>query len=139
MTPTGQAGSGWRRPLLWVGGAFVILVGGAAAIAISPSLQASRWARTRMDIRDLQSTLQEYARTTGHFPGTAEGFRPLLATGAILGEPHDAWGRPFHYTLVEGLPEIISFGSDGRPGGAGPDEDISTLSPELFRTEFRTR
>src|SRR6516164_9791279 len=126
---------GWRRPLLWASGAFVVLSAGAAAIAIYPSLQASRWAWTWMNIRDLQSALQEYARNTGNFPGTAEAFRPLLATGALASEPHDAWGRLYHYALIEGRPQIISFGSDGLPGVTGPDEDISNLSPELYRTE----
>ena len=133
-----QAG-GWRRGLLWGSGAFALLVAGAAAVVIYPALQASRWARTRMDIRDLESTLHEYARNNGHFPGTADGFRPLLVTRALAAEPHDAWGRPYHYALVEGRPMITSFGSDGRPGGVGPAEDISNLSPDLYRTELRAR
>ncbi len=90
-----------------------------------------------MDIRELDARLQEYARSTGRFPETADGLRPLLATGALTAEPHDAWGRPYHYALVEGRPVITSYGSDGRPAGEGPDADISNLSPD--RTDVRTQ
>ena len=106
-----------RRALLWIGGTFVVLVAGAAAVAIYPCLQASRWAWTRMNIRDLDSTMQQYARNMGHFPSPSEGLGPLVASGLLAAEPHDAWGRAYHDALVEGRPE----------------------SPELFHGEVRTR
>jgi general secretion pathway protein G len=118
-----------RLRLLWVGGAFVGLVGGAAAVAY-PALQLSRVDWTRMNIRDVESALERYARNTGHFPSETEGLGPLVATGALAAEPHDAWGRRYHYALLQGRPVITSFGSDGQPGGQGPNADISNLSPE---------
>ena len=120
-----------RRWLLWTGGAFVGLVGGAAAFARYPDLQASRADWTRMSIRDLESVLEGYARNKGHFPSETEGLGPLVTTGMLAAEPRDAWGQPYHYALVDGRPVITSFGSDGRPGGQGPDADISNLWPEL--------
>jgi hypothetical protein len=43
---------------------------------------------------------------------------------------NDGWGQPFKYQLgPNNTFEIVSYGSDGAPGGTGDAEDISTEKP----------
>ncbi len=51
--------------------------------------------------------------------------------------PTDGWGNPFIY-LVPGRDgksryEIISYGSDGQPGGEDFAVDISSAYPDTFK------
>jgi general secretion pathway protein G len=39
----------------------------------------------------------------------------------------DPWGTPYHYVLMSGKFEIISYGEDGMEGGEGAAADISSL------------
>lgn len=54
----------------------------------------------------------------------------------------DGWGRPFQYEYRGTTCTITSYGRDGKPGGSGFDEDLSSDDPdrptnyeELYRTE----
>jgi len=53
-----------------------------------------------------------------------------IGTVRILpkGVPVDPWGHSYVYRRTPGkIPEIISFGMDGAPGGSGLNADISSL------------
>ena len=140
-TPGGNRSPWW---LSWLIGWFAILVvcvGAWAVLIQEPRFQRARVDKTRLDIGMLDTALRVYALKTGHFPDGAEGLRPLVATGVLTAEPHDGWDRRYRYTLVAGRPVITSYGRDGRPGGEGPDADISSLPPDRsdFGTQVRTR
>jgi general secretion pathway protein G len=46
----------------------------------------------------------------------------------------DAWGNEYIYNTTAGVPYILSFGSDGLPGGTGTAEDIQVNIPLNIRT-----
>ncbi len=83
----------------------------------------------RARIYELVEALSSYQKDIGEFPNDLEALvsNPGVAgwKGPYLrhGAPLDAWGRPYIYKMV---PEILSFGADGVPGGKGPNADISS-------------
>ena len=40
----------------------------------------------------------------------------------------DPWGRPYLYQppTGDGAPVVMSFGADGKPGGTGEDQDVTS-------------
>ncbi len=78
--------------------------------------------------------LELYKKDVGEFPNSLEGLRSNPAVPGWAGPylprdiPPDPWGRPYAYRArADGSPEIVSFGADGKPGGDGPNLDISSL------------
>lgn len=100
-----------------------------AAIAwqqLAPVGDQGRRAAARAQIESFMTALQRYNLDEARFPSDAEGLqaiRPYLNKEI----PLDPWGNPYSYRQ-DGEhgpgPEIICFGSDGRPGGDGSAEDI---------------
>jgi len=92
-------------------------------------------ARTQIGI--LMGALNMYKMDTGVFPTTEQGLQALRAAPAGVNNwqgpylerdvPNDPWQNPYvyHYPSEQGdEPEIISYGSDGQPGGEGSAADI---------------
>jgi general secretion pathway protein G len=102
-------------------------------------LGESRVKTTRLQIESFGSALDLFYLDTGRYPTSSEGLDaltqrpsnvaiwngPYLKGGRV---PADPWGHPYQYRspVERMLPyEILSFGSDGREGGAGTAADIS--------------
>ena len=81
---------------------------------------------TILEIRRIQAALRVYRARTGRLPTTAEGLQPLVAANLLDRETRDAWGNRFEYNNDTGVPEILSLGADGAPGGEWLDADISS-------------
>ena len=90
----------------------------------------------REELKVYIGALDRYRQDVGEFPRLNQGLDALrqnpgtsMWRGPYLQkeiEP-DPWGTPFVYQLVEGgLPEVVSLGADGKPGGQGADMDISS-------------
>ena len=91
----------------------------------------------KAQINALASALDQYRLDVGRYPTTEQGLNAL--TSAPPGEsrwqgpylkkasPPDPWGRPYRYTSPgqRGDYDLLSFGKDGQPGGAGDDEDVT--------------
>ena len=100
-----------------------------AAIAwqqLAPVGDQGRRAAARAQIESFMTALQRYNLDHARFPSEGEGLeaiRPYLSKEI----PLDPWGSPYFYRS-DGEhgpgPEIISFGSDGKPGGEGTAEDV---------------
>jgi len=108
-------------------------------------------AATIANMKVLQTAAVSYSLENG-LPTQQQGLqalveRPLLAPipetyprGGYLDTrelPTDGWGNPFIY-LVPGRDgksryEIISYGSDGQPGGEDFAADISSAHPDTFK------
>jgi general secretion pathway protein G len=81
--------------------------------------------QTRAEIRGLEGYFKSYHRITGRFPSQAENFYPLLQVGLIQEMPVDPWGRPYQYRMSDtGKGYVLSYGSDGVPGGTGEASDL---------------
>jgi len=85
-----------------------------------------------------EKALQQYRLDVGRYPTTEQGLQALVTRPANVQKwdgpylekalPMDPWGRPFVYACPgeHGDFDISSLGRDGRPGGDGPDADITS-------------
>jgi general secretion pathway protein G len=91
----------------------------------------------RAQIEAFAKALDAYRLDLGRYPTTAQGLNALTERpsdeqrwmGPYLqkGVPQDPWHRAYVYRAPGGSSreyEILSYGRDGQPGGAGPDADV---------------
>ena len=79
----------------------------------------------RAQIDSLEKALDQYRLEKRRYPTAEEGLeaiRPYLKKAV----PNDPWDRPYVYRTPgqNGEFELLSYGRDGKPGGAGEDADI---------------
>jgi type II secretion system protein G len=89
------------------------------------------------DIEVLDLALSSYRRDVGSYPTSEQGLRALLVDSGVRGwagpyvrgDSPLGWGRlPYLYRpRLQGKPEILWLGMDGKAGGRGDDQDISNL------------
>ena len=93
-------------------------------------------ARTQLEI--IGMALDAYRLDNDYYPSTNQGLDALVARPADEPAPRgwrgpylkravppDPWGRSYGYRALDGDSyELVSFGRDGRPGGAGEDADL---------------
>lgn len=85
----------------------------------------------------LDQALEQYRLEVGSFPTEEQGLAALMVQpsgvtkwqGPYLKKkdvPLDPWGNPYIYKVLANGNEIdlISLGSDGKPGGEGDAQDI---------------
>jgi general secretion pathway protein G len=92
----------------------------------------------RAQIESFGKALDQYRLDAGHYPTTEQGLQALVAKpadepkwdGPYLkkGVPADPWGTAYTYKRpgTKGEYDIVSFGKDGVPGGAGEEADIGS-------------
>ncbi len=120
-----------------------------AVIAILASLVApnvfqhvgtARSTTARSQVEMLATALDAYRLDVGHYPATRQGLAALATAptdepaGAWRGPylrravPLDPWGKPYVYRYPGEMNpngfDLLSYGADGREGGAGEDADI---------------
>lgn len=118
----------------------VLAILGMLAALVGPQvlnqLGGAKSKTASIQIRDLEQALEIYKLDVGRFPTSDQGLEALVRepsssrgwNGPYLkkGElPDDPWGNPYEYNYSGGVPEIVSLGADGRPGGSGEDADVS--------------
>jgi len=104
-----------------------------------------RFDRAHSDVANLATALEQFELDVGRYPTTAEGLNVLREApkgddavrwrGPYLKRPAppDPWGNPYVY-VCPGVAnpqsyDLLSYGSDGKPGGSGFAEDIISLGP----------
>lgn len=125
----------------------VVAILGLLAYVLVPRImerpEEARRIRAQVDIKTIESALKLYKVDTGTYPTTEQGLSALIKKpdqdpvpknwregGYLEGSAvKDPWGNPFEY-LSPGSDgkdyEIISYGYDGKQGGTGRDEDVSS-------------
>jgi general secretion pathway protein G len=91
----------------------------------------------RVQINNFEQALTQYKLNTGLFPTTEQGLEALRTKPSTVNQwdgpylrkeiPLDPWGHPYVYKFPGEHgeePDIISYGSDGQPGGEGMNADI---------------
>jgi len=90
----------------------------------------------RAQIDALEKALDQYRLDTRRYPAAEQGLEALITrpanepnwNGPYLKKavPNDPWGRPYVYRIPgqKGEFDLLSYGRDGKPGGAGEDADI---------------
>ncbi len=109
---------------------------GMLATLIVPNVVRQRFVgpvlRAKSDVISIAMAINEYAvSNNGRYPATLEDLiRPDAAGRTYLdleSVPTDPWGNRYVYEAPRpGAPEfrVLSYGSDGRPGGEGDARDI---------------
>jgi general secretion pathway protein G len=97
-------------------------------------------ARAQMD--SLEKALEQYRLEVGTFPTQEQGLDALMVQPAGVSKwqgpylkkavPMDPWGHPYIYKLSDSRRDVdlISWGSDGQPGGEGDAKDIALSAPD---------
>jgi general secretion pathway protein G len=109
--------------------------------------EEARRTKAKVDIAALETALKLYKLDNGVYPSTEQGLQALIEKpesgnapnkwreGGYLDKnkvPKDPWGNDFVYLSpgVQSDFDIISYGSDGVPGGEGPNMDINNWEIE---------
>ena len=91
----------------------------------------------KAQIDALEKALDQYRLDIGRYPDSELGLNALVAkpanepkwAGPYLRKdvPLDPWGKPYLYRIPGEKHEfdLVSFGKDGQPGGAGENADIT--------------
>jgi general secretion pathway protein G len=118
----------------------VVVIIGLLAALVAPRLlgkvEESRMKAAQVQIELFGAALDQFRLDAGRYPSTAEGLGALRENTSSIERwrgpylkkdiPKDPWGREFAYRSPGEREEyeIISFGSDGAPGGEGDARDI---------------
>ena len=120
----------------------ILAVLGALVVPqILSKVDQARVTAAKTDIRTISGALDTYRLDNFKYPTTEQGLEALVhqptdpsitnyAAGGYLNKvPRDPWGNPYLYVSpgANGRDyDITTYGRDGKPGGEGPDADIST-------------
>ena len=130
----------WMKCFTLVELLVVLAILGMLAALVGPQvlnqLGGAKSKSAAIQISDLEQALELYKLDVGKFPAREEGLSALVrqpsgATGwngpyLKKGEvPNDPWGNPYEYRYSGDMPEIVSYGADGRSGGLGEDADVT--------------
>ncbi len=129
----------------------VIVILGILAGLIVPRImgrpEEAKQLKAKLTIESLETSLRLYKLDNGAYPTTEQGLNALISppdTGNVSNSfreggyiekgkmPKDPWGNEFVYLSpgVHGEYDIISYGSDGVPGGERKDKDINSWEIE---------
>ena len=132
-----------RRAFTLIEMLVVILILSILAALIIPRLVSrtgdAKIAAAKSDIATLTSLLQQYRVDNDKYPTTEDGLQALRVQpsdasgwkGPYLPKdiPSDPWGNPYVYQSPGANGQdftIVSYGSDGAPGGDGDSADITS-------------
>jgi general secretion pathway protein G len=134
---TGSAGYTLLELLIVL--AILGLIAAFAAPRVIGYFERSKTHAAEIQIADLMGVLDLYRLDTGSYPTADQGLQALLVKPPNAKHWHgpyltrndgiiDPWGRPYLYTPpTDGMPPVImSYGADGKPGGTGQDEDVTS-------------
>lgn len=92
----------------------------------------------KAQIEAFEKALDTFRLDVGRYPSTEEGLAALITVPAATTTkwngpylkkdvPPDPWGHPYLYKAPgsKGEFEVMSYGKDGLPGGAGENADIT--------------
>jgi general secretion pathway protein G len=121
----------------------VVLILGVLAAVIVPNVvgrgDQAKSAAAKQDVATLMQALKLYRLDNGRYPSGEQGLVALTTkpttdplpsnwkTGGYIERlPKDPWGNAYVYAIpgVHGEIDVMSYGRDGKPGGADADADV---------------
>jgi general secretion pathway protein G len=119
----------------------LIILGLVASIAgpnVMKYLGTSKTKTARLQLKEIESSLELFFLDTGAYPSTSTGLKALIKNDeSLVGwngpyfkkavVPDDPWGNPYKYSVPgdHGAFDLSSLGADNQPGGEGDDKDIN--------------
>ena len=126
--------------------AILALISAFVVINILPERDRAATRRVEIDIRTIETALDQYNLDMFNYPSTSQGLDALVKVPADVsrkdqyrpggyfrnGVPTDPWGNPYQYRYPgeNGLIDIYSLGADGESGGEGVNADIGNWTIE---------
>ena len=116
--------------------AIISLLAGLVGPAVLKQLGGAKTKTARVQIKDLEQSLEMFKLDVGRFPETSEGLNALVENpgnadgwnGPYLksGLPKDPWNRDYQYVYpgTRAEVDIFSLGQDAATGGEGEDADV---------------
>ncbi len=112
------------------------MLAGLVAVRTRGYLIAAKQNAARSEIGSIVQAIDTFYADQGRYPNTEEGLE-ILAQGTetwpepfLNKMPKDPWKNPYEY-LMPGTSqpyEVVCLGADGREGGEGENQDISSES-----------
>ena len=120
--------------------AIIALIAALVGPRLFAQFDKSKVTAARVQVKSLASAVETMRLDIGRYPTATEGLGLLQAapgasvanwSGPYLagGLPKDPWGHDYVYVAPAGdgqEPKVVSYGSDGRAGGAGNAADIES-------------
>lgn len=111
------------------------LIAGTVTVGVRSYLIRGKQNVAKMEISKITQAIETFYLQYDRIPTNEEGLEILTQTSDELPEPllaslpSDPWGNPYEYLETGSSPayQVICYGADGRQGGDGADEDISSL------------
>ncbi len=116
--------------------AIIGLLAGLVGPAVMNKLGGAKSSTAKIQINDLDKSLELFKLDVGRYPTNAEGLQALVVKPGSAGGwngpylkgslPADPWGNPYHYANpgANGGLDIFSLGADNAPGGEGENADV---------------
>lgn len=116
--------------------AIISLLAGLVGPAVLNQLGGAKTKTARVQIKDLEQSLEIFKLDVGRYPETSEGLNALVENpgnvdgwnGPYLksGVPKDPWNHDYQYANpgTRAEVEIFSLGQDGAQGGDGESTDV---------------
>ena len=116
--------------------AIIGLLAGLVGPAVLRQFDGAKSKTAKIQINDLDRSMELFKLDVGRYPTTAEGLQALVTkpgsangwNGSYLkgSLPADPWGNPYRYANPgpNGGIEILSLGADNAPGGEGENADL---------------
>jgi general secretion pathway protein G len=101
------------------------LITAVTGVALIHALEEARVKVTIESIRSCEDALKLYLLKHNRYPDSREGLQALVSDGQLQKPARDGWGNELGYSLAKGTYAIVSYGSDGAPGGDGYAKDLS--------------
>jgi len=126
----------------------VVILGILAGIVVPKLLdrpEDARRTKAELQIKGLEEALALYKLDNGLFPSTDQGLAALVTKpesgripikyregGYMKKIPKDPWSGEYIYLSpgLNGDYDLLSYGSDGEPGGEGKDADVQSWEIE---------
>jgi general secretion pathway protein G len=131
---------GWTLAETIIVIAIILVLTGTVGLVSIRYLEQAKKAAAKIGMETIALALDAYYLDCGDYPSMEQGLIALIQKpwvepvpdnwkGPYLigAKPKDPWGNHYLYRIPGGNGfnfELISYGADGRPGGAGNDEDI---------------
>jgi len=119
--------------------AILALIIGIAAPRVMGYFSASKSKAAKIQIQNIVTTLDLYKMDNNAYPSETQGLKALVEkpegttnwNGPYLTRADgiiDPWGRPYVYKVpgLHGAVDVSSLGADGKEGGTGEDQDVSS-------------
>lgn len=124
----------------------VLLIIGVLAALIVPNVldraDDARVTAAKTDLTNLMQALKLYRLDNQRYPSAEQGLQALLTKPSIAPVPNnwknyldqlpkDPWGQAYVYLNpgIKGEVDVMSYGSDGQPGGEGKNADLGSWQP----------